>query len=314
MTPERVRAVVFHSHGVGQLISLDQFPEKGETLRSRSWEIGADGAKGSNTAAAMAMLGIETAFIGSVGTDIWADIGLDWLQRCDVELTQLIRRDDMRTQIGIVLVNSDGDNSIILGGDTSFFSEEEILRGIEAYKNSKLLVTGFEIDAASAVSIARCAKEHGKYVVFNPSPVPEEDFGTLEFADLVIVNEIECAQLLKKRGIAPPEALPSALSALMRAYGCAACILTAGSDGSYLDDGGQIVHFPAAETTVADTSGAGDSYLAAVAAALLRGHSLPAACRFATLYAAETVKRAGTFPAFRSLGEMQGLYAEFAHF
>ena len=314
MTPECVRAVVFHSHGVGQLIKLGQFPEKGETLRSVSWEIGDDGAKGSNTAAAMAMLGIETAFIGSVGADIWAEIGLDWLRRCDVELSQLISRASMRTQVGIVLVNSDGDNSIILGGDTSRFTEDEIVHGIEAFENAELLVTGFEIDAMSAVTIARCAKAHGKYVVFNASPVPKEDFGSLDFADLVIVNELECAQLLKRRGIAPPEAFPSALSALRHSYGCAACILTAGSIGSYLDDGGRILHFPAAETTVVDTSGAGDSYLAAVSAALLRGHALPAACCFATLYAAETVKHAGTFPAFRSLSEMRDLYDEFKLF
>lgn len=314
MTPERVRAVVFHSHGVGQLITLDQLPEKGETLRSQSWEIGDDGAKGSNTAVAMARLGIETAFVGSVGADIWSEIGLGWLHQCDIELSQLICRADMRTQIGIVLVDSAGDNSIILGGDTAHFSKEEIQRGIDAFENAELLVTGFEIDTESAINIARYAKARGKYVVFNASPVPEENFGMLDFADLVIINELECAQLLKKRSINTPKSLPSALSALRQAYGCAACILTAGSDGSYLDDGSRILNFPAIVTTVNDTSGAGDSYLAAVAAALLRGHPLSNACRFATLYAAETVKQAGTFPAFRSLAEMRSLYNEFELF
>ena len=66
---EPAQVLVFHSHGVGQLIKLSHFPENGETLWSSSWEIGDDGAKGSNTAAALDRLGVRTASVSKIGSD-----------------------------------------------------------------------------------------------------------------------------------------------------------------------------------------------------------------------------------------------------
>ncbi len=320
--PKRnAQVIVFHSHGVGQLIQLSHFPENGETLWSSSWEIGSDGAKGSNTAAALERLGVPTAFVSKIGADIWGRIGEDLLEKNGVSCEALIRDSSMTTQIGAVLVDRSGSNSILLGGEAACFSAEEIQHSIDRYPEANYLITGFEIRISDALKAASYAKNQGKYVILNPSPAPDRDIGRLDFVDLLVVNETERDALLalkncrtidskKEDGSANKQYDIQSIQRLQELYGCAHIILTLGGDGCLLLDKGQISFFPAQSVPVTDTSGAGDSFLAAVTAALVHGLPLSKGCELATLYAAQTVQKWGTFPAFASLEEMNALYPE----
>ena len=318
---EPAQVLVFHSHGVGQLIKLSHFPENGETLWSSSWEIGDDGAKGSNTAAALERLGVRTAFVSKIGTDIWGHIGEELLKENGISCEALIREPSMSTQIGAILVDRSGSNSILLGGEAACFSTSEIHHGIRQYPEAKYLITGFEIRISDALEAASYAKNMGKYVILNPSPAPEGDIGRLDFVDLLVVNQTERDALLALKSCHPAACTGKGHSSLnsydvqsirqlQKLYGCARIILTLGGNGCLLLDKNQVFSFPAHPVPVTDTSGAGDSFLAAVTAALVRRISLNKGCELASLYAAQTVQKWGTFPAFSTLEEMISLYPE----
>lgn len=297
---DSIQALVFHSHGVGQILQLPAFPKKGETTWTSSWEIGSDGAKGSNVAVALSNLGIATAFSGKIGTDIWGDIGLEWLRKSGVDLQFLLHDSQMSTLIGMVLIDDAGENSILLGGSHAHFTSQEIHAAIDAFPDASCLITGFEIYIPDALNIIRYGKQCGKYVILNPSPTPTVDIGPLPWVDLLILNQPESEALLTLQGINPKKTPKEQILQLHKQYLCHNIILTLGEQGSLLLEQEQISFFPPIKVSATDTSGAGDSFLAAVAACQIRGHSLSDACRFATMYASYTVQKQGTFPAFAS--------------
>ena len=86
---------------------------------------------------------------------------------------------------------------------------------------------------------------------------------------------------------------------LQRESGVRAVIVTAGADGAFLAsrDGG-VNHVPAPSVKAVDTTGAGDAFIGALASRLHEGRSLLEAVRFSVLYAARSVTRVGTMPAY----------------
>ena len=72
-----------------------------------------------------------------------------------------------------------------------------------------------------------------------------------------------------------------------------AIVLTDGPQGSYAADSrGHVLHVPAFDTPVVDTTGCGDAFHGAYAVALARGSELPTRARFASAAAAVVAARA----------------------
>ena len=294
--------LVFHSHGVGQTVKLDDFPHNGETVWSRSWEIGLDAAKGSNVAIALSRLGVRTAFAGRIGTDLWGKIALEMLEKDNLDLSGLIRDQNFNTMIGIVLVSGDGSNSIILGGDNASFTTAEIENIISRFCSASYVVTGFEIDMQSSLSIARYSAEKGKKVILNASPIPAENPGPMPFVDILVVNESEAQALC---GNCSADFRETARR-LKEQYSVKNIVITLGSEGCLILKDNQVHTIPAWPCDkVIDTSGAGDSFLAAMVAFLTKGYSLEDSCGLGSVYAARTISEKGTITAFATLSEMQ---------
>src|SRR5690606_1749399 len=82
------------------------------------------------------------------------------------------------------------------------------------------------------------------------------------------------------------------------ARGVKQLVLTRGSQGATLvESSGNVTHFPAIPAKVADTTGAGDAFNAALAVVLGEGRSLTDAVRFALHGGAYACTRLGVIPA-----------------
>ena len=141
-------------------------------------------------------------------------------------------------------------------------------------------------------------------MVLNPSPFAPWLAGALALADAVFVNAGEARALTGSDGGA-------ALSALRRA-GPRHAVLTLGAAGALLGRPDRsaaeaIESVPAAPATPLDTTGAGDTFLAAaLASARRRGTGLDArALRDAAAAAAITVARRGTLAAFPTADDLE---------
>lgn len=305
---KETEVLVFHSHGVGQAIKLNEFPLNGETVWSNSWEIGTDAAKGSNVAIALSRLGIKTAFAGRIGTDIWGKFALEMLQKENLDLSSLIQDKSFNTMIGIVLVNDDGSNSIILGGDNAAFTSSEIENIFNQHSNASYVVTGFEIDIHSALTIAKLASSKGKKVILNASPIPEEDPGEMPFVDILVLNENEAIALSNNSNGSFMEIARQ----LQDKFSVTNIVLTLGSKGCLILKDNIFFNIPSWPTSlIVDTSGAGDSFLAAMIAFLIRGYTLEDACGLGTVYASDTISKRGTITAFATFNEMKSQFCKY---
>ena len=103
--------------------------------------------------------------------------------------------------------------------------------------------------------------------------------------DVLVPNRGELAALAGRDG--DPAQLAAGLD------GVGAVVVTLGADGALVVDGGRAEHVPAPVVDAVDTTGAGDAFCGALAAALVGGAELVEAARLAVAFAAESVTRPG---------------------
>lgn len=291
--------IVLNSHGVGQYAYCDHMPVWGETLCVKNWYVAEDGGKGSNVSVALGRLGVNTAYIGKVGNDPWGDVGEKWMNDAGVDTKYMYRTDEVSTGTGLILIGPDGQNTVIDGDSSAVaLKEEEIFAALDDMKGSTYFVTGFEVPQKKALAGAKYAKELGMITMLNPSPLPEEEMGELDYIDYIFINEVEgryiCGEAQDK------EIDPMALMEEVREkYGIRNVVMTMGGDGAAaLTDEGSWVIPSIKLPKVINTAGAGDGFMASTIAGLVKGKGLKEAMEWATWYAARSVTIEGTIPAY----------------
>ena len=119
-------------------------------------------------------------------------------------------------------------------------------------------------------------------------------------ADLFVPSLAELAEFA---GAAGPVAGLRALAAA----GLGQAVVKVAAAGAYVLDGGQIVQVPAAETVVADSTGAGDAFCGGLAAGLARGLSLVESAGLGAAVAAAAITASGSLRLLRAGLDRAGL-------
>ncbi|PWJ26192.1 ribokinase [Branchiibius hedensis] len=248
-------------------------PAPGETIMGRSAGRFA-GGKGGNQAMAAARAGVEVVMVGCVGDD---DLGTAYLARLtDAGLrTQIARAGDQPTGTALITVSDDGENSIIVipGANESASAPS----GLTA---SDVLLCSLEVSLEVVASAARAAHAAGARVVLNLAPYADLPADVIALADPVVVNETEAGQL-QDAGLRP-----------------VSVVTTLGSQGATWTRGSGEVAREAGigVRRVVDSTGAGDTFCGALAAALARGLDDAAALREANAAGAQAVSWQGAQP------------------
>jgi D-beta-D-heptose 7-phosphate kinase/D-beta-D-heptose 1-phosphate adenosyltransferase len=138
-----------------------------------------------------------------------------------------------------------------------------------------------------AVEIARAA---GKPVIVDPKG---PDYGVYRGATILTPNLGELADASRMPDRTDDEIVAAARHVIGRA-GIGAVLVTRGADGMTLVDADDARHMAAESREVFDVSGAGDTVVAAVAAALAAGIEAAAAAELANVAAGIVVAKAGT--------------------
>lgn len=290
-----IDVIVLNSHGVGQVCYIKRFPRRGETLEASNWHVEEDGGKGVTVSVALGRLGVKTGYIGKVGYDPWGDMGEEWMREAGVDTTFMYRDDSVSTGTGLIMIEPDGTNTIV-DGDSACraLTEEETERAIEAMQEAKIFITGFGMPFQKALYGAKIAKEkYGMLTMCNVSPLPSEEMGSLHYLDYMVLNHVEAKTLC---GYEEDETVShqEVCHQLKEKYHCKGVIITCSKDGSVCLDGTEYWEIAGTPVQAIDTIGAGDGYLAAVAANLIWGKDLKAALEWASKYAAFKVTRRGT--------------------
>ena len=148
---------------------------------------------------------------------------------------------------------------------------------------------GVLADATIAQVIGR-AKALGKPVIVDPKGL---DFSRYRGADLITPNRHELGQAMHCPATTDAE-IAAAARELISRCGIGAVLVTRGKDGMTLVGNSGVAHLPARAREVYDVSGAGDTVVAVVAAAIGAGASVLDAARLANVAAGIVVGKIGT--------------------
>ena len=265
-----IKICALGSVNLDMIIQTKTLPRVGETIAQGRFE-SLPGGKGANVALAAQRLGAQVALRASVGKDDYAAQALKFLKSGDVDLSGLVEIEDSYTGLAFINVADDGENQIAVASGANDAFKPAHLTPIQADG----IVTQFEIPIET---IEAAITGFDGFVAINASPVVEGLEKLLPHASLIIVNEGE------------NEAYKDALS---NYDGLLA--ITLGSKGAKLLKGGKIIaEAQPPKVDVVDTTGAGDSFAAALTVALMEGQLPEKALQFACTVGALTTTKLGT--------------------
>lgn len=284
----------------------DRPPHMGETILGNSFALG-PGGKGSNQAVAAARAGADTHFITRLGKDAFADMALAIWR--DAGVTPVVTQHaESYTGAAYIFVEEEtGNNAIIVcPGVAREIQPEDLDARRELIEQASVFVTQLEqpLDAAfHGLSLARAA---GVTTILNPAPAAELPPGILPLCDVVTPNETEAAALTGQ-AVASLHDAERAADALVSA-GVGTAIITLGEQGAFFKNAQIQGHVPAFDAgPVVETTGAGDAFNGALAAALAEGADIPDAVRFGCATAALSVTKPGTAASMPTRSDIQAL-------
>ncbi len=263
--------VVFGSINVDLTARVERFPQPGETIAGSSFAT-VPGGKGANQALAARRAGAVVAMVGAVGTDPLAGKALSGMIGAGVDIGS-VRRVESPTGIAMIHVDARGQNSIVVvGGANDALVATDVADA--ALVPTTTLVLQLEVPLSAVYDIATRARSRGAHVVLNAAPAKALPAALLEAIDVLIVNEHEAEALAGACGVPP---LPESFAVAMQQRFRCATIVTLGPRGAVAALPRTLLHAPAPEVDVVDTTGAGDAFVGALAAALDRGALWPRA-------------------------------------
>lgn len=283
------KIVVVGSFNADLTAYVPRLPKPGETLMGTKFVTG-PGGKGSNQAVAAARLGAQVAFVGRVGHDEFAGIGLRLWQTEGINIDHVVWDEEQSTGVAPIWVDENGENSIIvIPGANMAINAAHVDKAAEVIAQADILVVQLEIPVETVHYALKVAKQHGIRTILNPAPAEPLSSEMLLLADYITPNQTELETLT---GETNAEVETAARSLLQRDD--QTVIVTLGSQGARWitrTDTGLIPTFP---VQVVDTTGAGDAFNGGLAVALAEGQPLENAVAFATATASLSVTRPGT--------------------
>lgn len=299
--------LVFGSVNVDGVITAGHLAEEGETAFADSYDL-LPGGKGANQALAAARAGAAVAMVATVGRDAHAEVGLAGLRAAGVDLSG-IGQGHRATGYGSVWVRAGGGNRIMVASGANMESRAAQVSEARLAAAGVLLLQ-LEVPFAETVAIARRGASSGAAVVLNAAPFRDLPAELLDALDVLIVNEIEAAALAGEAGLAADDPV-AAVRALAGRHDLA-CIATLGSEGAVGWQGGAGWRCGTLAVEAVDTTGAGDAFCGAFAAALDRGRDAAAATREGCIAGALACTRLGAQSALPDRAAIEARLADLA--
>ena len=219
--------------------------------------------------------------IGRVGSDAFGDTLMDNMRAQGVDVSHVRHDPDVPSGIAMIIVDSRGENSIVVApGANGQVKLDDLRRARELLARAKYLVMQFEIPLPVVGRAIELAQEVGLEVVLNPAPAYAVEPGFLGGVSCLVANETE-AELLTRVRVGDVGTAEVAGRAL-RDLSIPVAIITLGANGALLVTDNQVVHCPAREVDVVDTTAAGDAFVGGLVSARLRDLGWADAVRYAT--------------------------------
>jgi len=272
---------------VDDLLYVASYPEPDTKVRVRRRERQCGGLTATALVAA-ARLGARCAFAGVLGTDVGSVFVRDTLERAGVDTRHAVIRPEARPIHSTIIVDEGGRTRTVLfdlGGSSGADPDAPADEPIRASR--VLFVDHYGVEGMTRA--ARIARANGVAVVadFERHEYPGFD-QLLELVDHLIVARDFAARLTGEND-------PATAARKLWSGRRDTVVVTAGDQGSWYVSADRVapVHQTAFVVPVVDTTGCGDVFHGAYAAALARGLPVAERLRFASAAAALKATRTG---------------------
>ncbi|NWU93894.1 RBSK Ribokinase, partial [Upupa epops] len=253
-----------------------RLPRAGETVRGQKFFVGF-GGKGANQCVQCARLGAKTSLICKVGKDSFGNDYIENLRKNGVSTAFVGQTADAATGTASILVDSEGQNVIVVvPGANLLLSSEDLRRASDVICKARVLVCQLEISPAVSLEALKIARASGVKTLFNPAPaLADLDPQFYSHSDVFCCNETE-AEILTGIPVGSAEDAGKVGRVLLE-RGCTLVIVTLGAEGCAVMSAEEPLpkHVPAGKVRAVDTTGAGDSFVGALAFYLAHYPQLP---------------------------------------
>jgi len=234
--------------------------EKSEMIKAETVHFNrslASGGSAANTIHGLAMLGVKTGFIGSIGTDDLGDFFENDMKNAGIE-TVLSRRNSV-TGTAVALISPDSERTFAthLGAAVELTAADldmEIFNGYDIlYLEGYLIFDKPLVETACRIAKQKKMKIALDLASYNVVDAKLADFKEIieKYVDIVFANEEEARSFT---GLEQNESLDH-----FSQY-CEVAVLKVGGEGSWIKRGVEIIKIATDKVSVKDTTGAGDLY------------------------------------------------------
>jgi len=250
----------------------------------------ASGGSAANTIYGLARLGIETAFIGKVGKDLFGQLFREDMQVNKIK--PLLFESDTPTGKAIALISPDSERTFAtcLGAAVELTPDDLVIELFDGF--DYLHIEGYLVQNHHLIEKAvKLAKEKGLRVSLDMASYNVVD-AHIQFlreiirlyVDILFANEEEARSFTGKE---PEEALNEMAGMVDIA------IVKTGQTGSLVRQGDHIFRVEPIKAASVDTTGAGDLYAAGFIYGLIKGLSLDKCGKSGSLLAGKTIEVVG---------------------
>lgn len=296
------------SVNVDIFLKVPRMPQVGETILGDKfyWHIG---GKGANQAVGVARLGVPVYFVGKVGNDPFQQRIVDQLKREGVNTEFVVQDEETPSGMAVILVDKEGRNCItVIGGANRSLSQEDVERARKVILKADIVLLQLEIPLETVEYTLRLARESGLCTVLNPAPANILNPEILSNTEILVPNRDEAEKLTGAKITSLQKAKEA--GALLLGKGVKAVVSTLGEEGAILATREKIRHFYGIPVKPLDTTGAGDSFIAALVTALIQGKDREEAVRYANYAASLSVTKLGAQASLPRKEELEDFIAQ----
>jgi ribokinase len=282
---------VVGSSNIDLVVRVPRLPLAGETVLGDAVRHVA-GGKGANQAVAASRLGADVFFVGCLGDDSFGVEARAMLALEGLRLDHLGVILGEASGVALIAVAANGENSIVVApGANALLAPADMDMAQPALTQAQLVVAQLEIPLLTVQHAFTLAHAAGVRTLLNPAPAQPLPPEFLALVDVLVCNETEAAALTAMAVTDVAQA--HAAAEILHHQGPALVIITLGAQGCVVADATTTQQVQGYAVPVIDTTGAGDTFIGALAVALARGEAAPLAARYANAAAALSVGKVG---------------------
>ena len=275
------------------VFSVNHHPLDDEKIVAENF-LGCGGGPAANAAVTVAKLGFTAAFAGYLGNDIYGEKHYEELLDWGVN-TDLIIRGTSPTPLSTILVKPNGHRALVnYKGDTQALCANAI--DFSSVTAKVVLFDGHEPHVS--LELIHHLKQSGSLTVLDAGSVHEGTLGLMTEVDYLVCSEKFAVQFAGDE-----------ITALARLGQLSpTVVITLGERGLVWQKGLEQGSLPAFPVTAIDTTGAGDAFHGAFAAAVASGMDWDTILRYASAAGAICCTKMGARSGLPSLEEHKTLF------